>query len=681
MKKYLMTGIAALTLCAGFTSCSHDLDSYSPDEIKELEAKKIVNNYEKAFKAYVGGEIASNQTWGFGSYASARTRAEGDEDNQHFYADANEWAAKDGEKYLVPDPLSDGQKARVQYYYQMNHIDNPINKDYDQIDFFVQQVYKGGTDPMGSPKSAEQYIAADNIEYIVGSNHMDQLTAGSDNIHINNYNYGNYSHGSTYPNVLDNDPVVIQNYPNPTNGGYVKNDNEQHHHGDQISLMLDTKTNTFGYANSNSSIVRNLYWMRSAAEIDAYITQNKAAYDAWLLTKTGSDGKPIKDEIVNDFWGQLGRGFIGFDFEMMVDNELYAKNDDGTIKYLTYGDLPDASYTWDGESTYGGPRPAADVFVTDADGNKIPVLNSSTNMYAGTNGDIQQSDIITSHSCLSGTQWDNNYDNGDGTYGKDVPYYQSQNCLNTKVLFDKVDNGYCLVDGSKGCKWVKIGNTADGYYSDWIVTFMPALHYSNTTIIIEDDPDDYSIRVMAEDLSASEESDFDFNDVVLDFFGTENSNVLNVTLQAAGGTLPLRINRDDTKEVHKLFDVPVNYMVNTNWHGSNSATVAEANLPKFTITLTSAINSEDAFLAAVQAIKLEVEKTVSDGTSDAKEWIEMKAEQGKPAAKFAVPVGTQWADERESLKKKYGKFSTWATTAPHIQWWRSDLAGDEDDEE
>jgi hypothetical protein len=40
MKKYLMTGIAALALCAGFTSCSHDIEQLSQEEINQLEAKK-----------------------------------------------------------------------------------------------------------------------------------------------------------------------------------------------------------------------------------------------------------------------------------------------------------------------------------------------------------------------------------------------------------------------------------------------------------------------------------------------------------------------------------------------------------------------------------------------------------------------------------------------------------------
>ena len=60
MKKYLMTGIAALALCVGFTSCSHDLEELTQEEIDALNAKKIVDNYNKAFVS-VFGEPAANQ--------------------------------------------------------------------------------------------------------------------------------------------------------------------------------------------------------------------------------------------------------------------------------------------------------------------------------------------------------------------------------------------------------------------------------------------------------------------------------------------------------------------------------------------------------------------------------------------------------------------------------------------
>ena len=70
MKKYLMTGIAALAMCFGFTSCSHDVEPVSQEDLNQLEAQKIVNNYNQAFLRYVGGNIAANQTWGFGGYST-----------------------------------------------------------------------------------------------------------------------------------------------------------------------------------------------------------------------------------------------------------------------------------------------------------------------------------------------------------------------------------------------------------------------------------------------------------------------------------------------------------------------------------------------------------------------------------------------------------------------------------
>ena len=69
MKKYLMTGVAALALCAGTTSCSHD------DGEEWSQAKEDLAKYNMAFLSYVGGKISPDQTWGFGASAQARTRA------------------------------------------------------------------------------------------------------------------------------------------------------------------------------------------------------------------------------------------------------------------------------------------------------------------------------------------------------------------------------------------------------------------------------------------------------------------------------------------------------------------------------------------------------------------------------------------------------------------------------
>ena len=69
MKKYLMTGIAALAMGGMFTSCSRDMSLYTGNPTEQ-----VVQKYEQAFEnAY--GTPASNHTWGFGSATVAGTRA------------------------------------------------------------------------------------------------------------------------------------------------------------------------------------------------------------------------------------------------------------------------------------------------------------------------------------------------------------------------------------------------------------------------------------------------------------------------------------------------------------------------------------------------------------------------------------------------------------------------------
>jgi len=91
MKKYLMTGIAALALGAGFTSCSHDIEPITQEDLNKIEAQKVVDNYNQAFiKTF--GQPAANQTWGFGtSMTRAFTRAH---DDGRIDVNGNEWKTK-----------------------------------------------------------------------------------------------------------------------------------------------------------------------------------------------------------------------------------------------------------------------------------------------------------------------------------------------------------------------------------------------------------------------------------------------------------------------------------------------------------------------------------------------------------------------------------------------------------
>ena len=149
-----------------------------------------------------------------------------------------------------------------------------------------------------------------------------------------------------------------------------------------------------------------------------------------------------------------------------------------------------------------------------------------------------------------------------------------------------------------------------------------------------------SLHVMAEDLSVSDASDFDFNDCVIDVFYVD-ANTVTIKLLAAGGTLPLRINEDNNWEVHKLFNVDVTCMVNTGtkYHTAHAPYSQVDGKAAVELTLTGKTWSSDqnTFAAQVNSqVKLEVYKD--------NRWIELTAEQGQPACKIATSVNIYMKD-------------------------------------
>ena len=647
-----MTGVAALAISAAFTSCSKNEELYNPEVVKGNEATTIVEKYNQAFTKYVGGTISPDQTWGFGGY-SAGTRADSE------YANGNMWAAKDDGHYLVPDPLSEGQKARVQYFYQKNNV-KTANKSYGNIDFFMQQVYTGGTDPTGV--SPEKYRSVDNkikqvnqpdiAPDLEGGKHMDHLIAGTAKAHINNFNGGDCG---TYPNILNNDPQVLKDYPNATEGGYVANQNSQYNHSDKIELMLSTNTDYFGYANSDDSDVRiDRYWQVSAETIDAYIAANKSDYDTWLAAKSQRVGHTIEDAIVNDFWGQLGRGFIGFDYDMLISGECFAtKSWDGdnvNLRLIDGEKEGNVTKAWTGEKLVdiSYAELAADFKY---DNKSVRYLRAEKNFYCGEVATLTLSDIYYEY-----TYKDNN--------GADQKAY----AINLKTINDKLRDGYLPVKGRKFEEWVKIGGCNDGYYSDWIVTFMPALKYTIKTGDDPDpDPDSSDVCIIAEDLSASGDTDFDFNDVVFTVHYTSTTTA-TVTLYAAGGTLPLTV---ADEEVHAKFGYAqpdsktgLYKMINTG----AKADVNDVATVSFSVASQKSTRGKDITIKVNKGEKDENGKIISDN------WIELTATGGAPAAKLCVgadfATGKKWCAERESIKSKYPRFSTWVANSPTLVWWK-----------
>jgi len=154
-------------------------------------------------------------------------------------------------------------------------------------------------------------------------------------------------------------------------------------------------------------------------------------------------------------------------------------------------------------------------------------------------------------------------------------------------------------------------------------------------------------RVIAEDLSASDNTDFDFNDIVLDVKLTKTG--ADCVLQAAGAELPIRVNGDDNNEVHKLFGVGEKDMVNTN-----APKGVKKEPVKFSIT---------GSFKSVKDVKIEVKK--EDGI-----WHELYAKTGDSACKILVDPTFKWADECHSIGDPdyYPKFFDWVKDR-NVKWY------------
>ncbi len=189
--------------------------------------------------------------------------------------------------------------------------------------------------------------------------------------------------------------------------------------------------------------------------------------------------------------------------------------------------------------------------------------------------------------------------------------------------------------------WYNNYNSSDMDCNDIVMAINKTATNTPPSIIDIDDPDpdpdpDFTpvIRVMAEDLCASEGSDFDFNDVVFDVMWIDGGARIRVV--AAGGTLPLKVGGE---EVHGKFGVSTSTMVNTI-NGQKSA------YPYVIFDISGSFNN-DANNIPVQVYKND-------------EWQTLTAVKGKVASKIGVDPAVDWADEWQDIDEKWnGQFSEW----------------------
>ncbi len=157
-------------------------------------------------------------------------------------------------------------------------------------------------------------------------------------------------------------------------------------------------------------------------------------------------------------------------------------------------------------------------------------------------------------------------------------------------------------------------------------------------------------RVIAEDLSASESSDFDFNDVVFDVVKAEGG-MTTLKLICAGGVLPLKVMGI---EVHGLFgETTPNEKGEYKMYNTGAGPNVEP--------VTFDVNGEYTTPEKIKNIKIEVFKE--------NVWMELKANTGEAACKILVDDTFKPVAERKNIANENKKFTNYVQGEFQDDFW------------
>lgn len=695
MKKYLITGALSLVACATLTSCHSDEEfngSYVADKIK---------TYEQVFKEEFG-EVNPNQDWGFGAASqmsrmrAAKTRAISIENAQAgANTEKNLWGDPNQYNLQVPPALTDGQRERVRKYFQTHTPLTYVDPHYEN--FYIQQVYKGGTSPSNDPimsvngttLTEERYSMADGTTPI-GSEHMDYLTVGLDANgnrlhHVNDFNDGEWNNGTKIW-VLD-EGASTNDWKDYAVDGVT--------HQDQITLMLHSNTQRVGFANSTGTVQHNY----------ACALVNPKDIDDWANSFNPAIGENVYYNILDDQGNVVidnqrwQRSFVGLDYESddpyHYDNgaKVPAKVGDvkNDVKFAKYGNK---YYLLDDIKN----KTLREFFGLNKD---IYLLQNDVSKFAGTRSELSgQSALLATGNAkskdviIAGLK-SNNYT--DTQIAAIDPFNSEMEVLDLDVIKGKIDEKCMPVIGTGLVDWVKdFENRGRDYiYSDWIVTLTKAVAQgtSITTIPVEPGtPGSYTRRtykkycfrtdvdqcgrIMCEDLGTSSSSDIDFNDIVFDAYiynfvpvsktkvvkienGVETvlqdwsdewavdaslSNLAysttDVYLLAGGGTIPVTIAGRSLKEE---FNIDTQYLVNT----------VDDHDPSDIKRYGNPFNNEKGYvrISDLQNINSlnDIEVVVLYQNSP----VLLKSDPGRVPQKICVPILTKWPYERVVINEAY----------------------------
>ena len=712
MKKYLMTGIAALAMGGMFTSCSHDMSLYNGNQ-----SEQVVNNYEQAFiNTY--GEPASNQTWGFGeTVASTRglTRAIIEDINDPFtnYGNTDSY-------YKTADDVPESAVTYSEFLNQDRWrredwggaLDNnaAMNSDAEILipegehtikftagkhDFYVTgdailnvpdfinaaRIYvlpgKTFTLNMGNYiNDLEIYVAA-NATLNYNSDKLYRQDGGAiifnrgtvnlkkDNFEINQdavfYNEGSLNGKNITSKPGDGHPSYFYNYGDIELSGKFQLNSCANFYNDGTFTVTGETELTQG--NSQIWWINKGIYTTSDFKTAAW---NGTMYNYCSMFVTGDalmqNGQFYQ---MNGSYLEANRGvFNNFQFVMANGSGVNIKS--GSL-WGRDGDDFRGTYDWPHQG-FVAVDDDAKVWVRLGGENKILDHKGSAFHVEGANMTFGYENVkfySTMH-YWSG-DWSNTVNNfANESTAESLAAAQSENSTWNLHNVTKIYTGDDFKEVTATPNTPNCGAT-------WTPNDEGGSEGGETV-----EPVTEKIRVIAEDLNAKESktfdegSDFDFNDVVFDVYWThipgnddKSTQEVKIKLMACGAEYSIYIGSDDDNiEIHKEFSKVNDRGITGRTYTINTKGARDYNCPE--ITLRPDSWSGTTIKQVAKSILVRVSKS---GTL-----YELSADKGRAASKIAVGTDYEWCDEYQDINAKYyfqkyvgdpeaaNKWNTWYKT-------------------
>jgi hypothetical protein len=663
MKKYLMSGLAVLAMAFVAASCSSD-------DVYDASRSKVQDQYDAAF-IRTFGKPASNQDWGFGTLYTNYTRStaftRAIQPTFNFPGDA------DASKFL--DDVPAGIELLTSGIGRANHY---IDETYEgDVNVWGMGTEAGGwQDKSGGILYVKGNCDFSNRSFYFGGNSELYLVKGATLTLGENNGSGNLQSG-TMIYIAEGAKLIANGVLHLNNGLHIYN------HGTIETPQLSTNNTSVLY-NVGTVTVEN----RISVENTLSVIVNDGTITAADLNTAGSGKFENNNKVTIS-----GTTFVNSNENTWVNNGQYHT---GSFIYYAASDEVINNCKLTVDEDFG-------INLADNDGNGNFKMDAGSSVvtknfygggnwsgtYAGTWCDAQGGPFYIYMGAgsvfkVTGTATMNASKENYGIYGPtdgssydgvSFAVFEAKN-----VVMGKENQGFEVTYGGNLAVVAEnhFANGNDGREDHPFIDFKgnariyaPGFTSGKPAITIQSSecnpgfngggniPVNYDVRIIAEDLSATESSDFDFNDVVFDVHFTSNTAAV-VTLRAAGGTLPLRFMRNDELEVHKLFGYGDNtsVMINTDATARGYQTDPEADHKE---PVEFAIESGlDRDTNKGNDIIIEVKK---NGV-----WYEITAVKGKPAAKLAVAPQFPWVMEKVPMTSVYDRFSGWVQN-PDVRWY------------